>query len=146
MKTITNFLFFLLKKKEKNDEKNKNNGKNSTILKNDKFYSFNLAWILSQFNLDIDESSSSQLVNFNYGVFLVSLVGLFCFINIIGYIIAYFLLQKVDYEKNYPRLSKWIDRYKNFSYFYFCLDVTICFLCLFTLVFFTLLFLLKYSS
>lgn len=144
MKTITNFLFFLLKKKEKMMKKIME--KNSTILKNDKFYSFNLAWILSQFNLDIDESSSSQLVNFNYGVFLVSLVGLFCFINIIGYIIAYFLLQKVDYEKNYPRLSKWIDRYKKFSYFYFCLDVTICFLCLFTLVFFTLLFLLKYSS
>jgi hypothetical protein len=112
---------------------------------NDNCYSFNLAWILSQLNLNIDESSS-QLVNFNYGVFLISLVGLFCFINIIGYILAYFLLKKIDYEKNYPRLSKILDRYKKFSYFYFFLDVIICFICLSALVIFTLFFLLKNST
>ena len=73
--------------------------------------SFSLAWILS--NLDINISSSSpQLIQVSYGVFLISLIGLFCFINIIGYMIAYFLIQKVNYETKYPKLSKYINRYK----------------------------------
>ena len=114
-------------------------------IKNDFCYSFNVVWILSQLNLNIDDNSS-HLVNFNYGVFLISLVGLVCFINIIGYILAYFLLKKIDYEKNYPRFSKILDRYKKFSYFYFLLEVIICFISLSTLVILTFLFLIKNTT
>ena len=80
-----------------------------------------------------------NLVKFNYGLFLVSIVALFCLINIIGYILAYLLLQKVEYETKYPRLSKFINRYKNISYIYFSIDVIICLFCLLSLVILTLL-------
>ena len=114
--------------------------------KKDKYiYSFNLAWLLSVSglsNLNIGEESS-QLVKFNYGVFLISTVALFCLINIIGYILAYFLLQKVEYESKYPRLSKFLNRFKKVSYIYFSLDVIICLLCLLTLVVLTFLNILK---
>ncbi len=131
----------------KNTNKNKMKEIKGQIInmKEKYYYSFNLGWVLSVSDLTdlkVDESSS-QFLKLNYGVLLISLVALFCFINIIGYILAYYLIQQLDYETKYPRLSKFIDRYKKFSLIYFCVDVLLCFVCLFLLVIFSLVFILK---
>jgi len=113
--------------------------------KNKYLYSFNIGWLLSVLDLNIDTAAegSSQILKFNYGVFLISTVALFCLINIIGFILGNYLLQKVDYESKYPRLSKFIDRYKKLSLIYISLDILICLVCLLMLVCFTLAFILK---
>jgi hypothetical protein len=61
-------------------------------------YSFNLAFILSKLDIDISDADST-LTHVSYGVLLLSLIALLCFINIIGYMIVYVILQKGNYEE-----------------------------------------------
>ena len=74
---------------------------------------------------------------------MLSTIAFFCFINVIGYILAYYLIQQLEYETKYPKLSKYINRYKNFSLIYFSVDVLLCLVCLLMLIYFSLNFILK---
>ena len=67
--------------------------------------SFSLfSFILSQLNLNVDDTASS-LTQISYGFFfLLSLVALICFINVLGFMITYILIQKGNYEQKYPKL------------------------------------------
>ena len=100
-------------------------------------YSFLLPWILSNVNVEITDSSS-QLLQFSYGVLLCSIVALFCVINIIGYILANYLLENVDYENKYPRIGKYINRFKKVGLIYISIDIIICLICLILLSFHSL--------
>jgi hypothetical protein len=102
--------------------------------------SFILGWILTNVNIEITDSSS-QLVQFSYGVFLGSIVSLFCLWNVAAYIITSYLLSKVDFEKrfpNYPKIGKYINRIRNISLFYICIDILRCFWWLSLLIFYSL--------
>jgi hypothetical protein len=106
--------------------------------------SFSLfGFILSQLNLNVDESASN-LTQISYGFFLLSLVALICFINVIGFMITYILIQQGNYETKYPKLKTFISYYKKTSLIYVSVEVFLCFTCLFLLVFFS--FLLVYSG
>lgn len=74
-------------------------------MKNNKIrHSFLLTWILS--NLDINvNSSDADITQLAYGVFLLSLIALLCFITILGYFSAYYLVQKGNYEERYPKFA-----------------------------------------
>ena len=50
--------------------------------------------------------SSSQLLQFSYGVFSGSLVSLFCLLNVVVFIITNYLLDKVEFEKKFPKIGK----------------------------------------
>ena len=91
-------------------------------------YSFALPFILS--NLNIDVTNSSSLVQIFYGIFLLSLIGFLCFINIIGYIIVYIYIGNMNYEIKYPKLTKYINYYKKSSLVYIAIEVLLCFICL----------------
>lgn len=106
-------------------------------------YSFSLPLILSNLKLDVTDTDSS-LTQFSYGVFLLSLIGLICFINIIGFMLGYYIVQKGNYEIKYPKLSKYINLHKKTSVIFVTVEVLLCFTCLLLLVFFSLLFV--YSS
>nr|YP_010990970.1 hypothetical protein UYP79_mgp001 [Pappia fissilis]WOX61243.1 hypothetical protein [Pappia fissilis] len=100
-------------------------------------YSFSLTFILS--NLDIDVTNSDIALQAFYGVFLLSLIAFVCFINIIGYIIVYIYIDKMNYEIKYPKLIRYINYYKKSSLVYIAIDVFFCFICLLLLVIFSLL-------
>ena len=102
----------------------KNNIKSSSII---------LGWILSNVNVEITDSSS-QLLQFSYNVFLGSIVSFFCLISVIGFIITNYLLDKVNIENKYPRLGKYLNRFKKIALFYVLIDLFICLLWLFLLV------------
>ena len=68
-------------------------------------YCFSLPFILSKINID-SVSLDTEEAKLAYGLLLISLVALFCFINVIGFILSYVLLQKGDYESKYPKLKK----------------------------------------
>ena len=101
------------------------------ISKNNLKYSFVYTGIISNLNLEINDSSITQ---FSYGVFILSLIALLSFINIMGYILAYYIFKQVNYETKYPRLSKFLNRYKKISIIYFTIEVILCLISLSILV------------
>lgn len=109
--------------------KKKNKKKNLKIVNN--FLPFTL--ILSKLDVNIPENASS-LLQLSYGVFLLSLIALVCFINILGYFIAYILVLRGDYENKYPRLKWYINYYKKTTIIYLILEIVFCFIALFLLV------------
>ena len=81
-------------------------------------HSFLFAWILS--NLDINvNSSNSDITQLAYGVFLLSLVAILCFLNIMGYLLAYYFVLKGNYESKYPKLAGIINYYKKINLVFF---------------------------
>ena len=111
-------------------------------IKRTQSFSF-VAFILSQFNLNVDETASN-LTQFSYGIFLLSLVALICFINVLGFMITYILIQKGNYEQKYPKLSKFINYYKKSTLIYVSIEAFLCLVCLILLVSYS--FLLVYSG
>lgn len=95
--------------------------------------------IFSQLNLNVDDSASS-LTQISYGVFLLSFVALFCFINVLGFLITYILIQQGNYEKKYPKITKILNYYKKSTIVYVSIEALLCFICLILLVYFSFLF------
>jgi len=105
-------------------------------------HSFLLTWILT--NLDINVSNSdSDITQLAYGVFLLSLIASLCFMNILGYFMAYYFIQKGNYEDRYPRLAGLINYFKKVNLVFLIIEVLICLFCLSILVLFSLLILFK---
>ena len=100
-------------------------------------HSFSLPLILGM--LDIDPTQlNTNLSNYAYGVFLLSLVALLCFINVLFYITIHYLIQVRNYELKYPKLNKIINLYKKVNILYIFIEALICFVCLILIVFFSL--------
>ena len=102
-------------------------------------YSFSLPLILSKLDINVTDLDS-KFTHLSYGIFTLSLIGLLCFINIIGYMAVYIFLQEKDYETKYPRLKKIINYYKKSSLVYIGIEILLCLTSLILLVFFSLLF------
>ena len=68
-------------------------------------YGFSLPLILSNINLNVDESDPNFiLIKFCFALFTISLTGLFCFINISGYII--YIKLKKQFNRKIPKNQK----------------------------------------
>ena len=104
---------------------------------------FIFPWIISNLDIQISDSDSS-FMHFAYSVFFLSLVSFFCLVNIVGYSITYYLIQKGNYENKYPRISKFINRYKKGTILLYIIEVVLCFICLSILIIFS--FLILYSN
>ena len=117
-----------------------------SIKKEHKFSNaFILSWILSNVNVEITDNSS-QLLQFSYGVLLGSIVILFCVLNITAYIITNYLLEKVDLEKKYPTIWKYLNRFIKISLFYICIDILICLYLLSLIVYYSLVIVSQHQS
>ena len=96
-------------------------------------YSFYGPLILSKLDIQLTESDS-DLITFAYVILTLSLIAFFCFINIIGYMIVYIIIQKSDLEAKiqvkYPRLGRYITYYKNSNLIFASIDVLTCLICL----------------
>lgn len=111
-------------------------------MKNNKKYLFSFPFIF--FNLDLNVNDSDPIITqLAYGVFLLSLVAFFCYINIAGYVIVIYLIQKSDYKTKYPKFAKFIDYYKNVNLVFLSIEILLCFVCLILLIFFSFLYLVK---
>ena len=111
----------------------KNNLKSSSVI---------LGWILTNVNVEIIDSSS-QLLQFSYNVFLGSIISLFCLFSVISYMITNYILDKVDLESKYPKIGWYLNRFKKIALFYVFIDLFICLLWLFLLVFSSLVIIAK---
>lgn len=95
-------------------------------------------YIFSQLNLNVEDTASS-LIQVSYGVLLLSLVALICFINVLCFMVTYILIHKGDYENRYPKLQKFINYYKNTTLVYVSIEAFLCLICLILLVCFSFL-------
>ena len=102
-----------------------------------------LPFLLSK--LGLEESGSSNL-DISYAVFLLSLIALICFINVLGFMSAHIFIQKKDYETKYPKFKKMINYYKNSSLLYAILEGLLCFTCLFILIIFSFLHIISVNN
>ena len=105
-------------------------------------HSFSLApatIILSSLNLNISDNDST-LTQLSFAVFILSLVALLCLINIVAYIVGYYLVNNNKYEVKYPKLSRFITFYKKSTLFFLGLEILLCAICLLILVVFSLLY------
>jgi hypothetical protein len=101
--------------------------------------SFSLPLILSSLNLNVSDNDST-LTQLSFGVFILSLVALLCLINIVAYIVGYYLVNNGQYEVKYPKLSRFITFYKKSTIFFLGLEILMCAICLLILVIFSLLY------
>lgn len=67
-------------------------------------FSFSLPLILNYLKIDIPENAE-PIINYSFGVFLLSLICLLCFINVIGYLSSIILLSKYNIDSKFPRLK-----------------------------------------
>ena len=103
-------------------------------------YSFALPFILSK--IDINPSDlDTILTKFSYGVLIINIIALLCFINVFCYTLTYVFIQKgLKYENKFPTfLKKIINYYKNTTLLFIVLEGILCLICLVLLVYFSLL-------
>ena len=75
---------------------------------------------------------------FALGICLLSLVCLFSFINVVGYLSFIILINKYDIESKFPRLKIIIKYYKKTSLFFVVLEGLMCLIFLLLIVIFCL--------
>ena len=85
--------------------------------------------------------NETSFFRFCYSIFLLNLVALVCFIQIIGYILSYILIQNIEYKNKFPILSKFLDRFKKMGLIYLSIEVILCFICLMLIFLFSLFYL-----
>ena len=113
---------------------------NQPMNQNNYRYSFALPFILS--NISLSENANS-VTRISFAVFILSIIALLCFINIILYTTTYVIITKGDYENKYPKLKRLINYYKNTSLIFISIEVFFCFICLLLLVTFSFLIMIK---
>ena len=74
--------------------------------------SFILPFILSKIDLVQESLCASSIKQIFSGILIISVVGLFCFINIVYFMTGYILITRGNYEEKYPRLKRIIQYYK----------------------------------
>jgi hypothetical protein len=116
--------------------------KNNNYLLNNFNHSFIVTGILSSLDLNVTDESS-LLSGYSYGIFILSLISLACFINLLCYFFVYFLIQKKDYENKYIRFNRIINYYKNTSLVFAIIESILCLICLIIIIFSSLYILLK---
>ena len=98
---------------------------------------FLFTFILDSLNIDIPDDAS-HTVKFAFGVFLLSLVCLLNFINVVGYLTSIYLVNKYNIEEKFPKLKKVIKYYEKSSLFFVVLEGITCAFFLLCIIIFSL--------
>jgi len=115
------------------------------LKKNGIKHSFFFAAILSKLDINLSDNASTFL-NYSYGVFMLSLIALLCFINVLFYLFIYIIIQQKDYETKYPKLKRIINYYKNVNLLVAIIESVLCLICLLILTSSSLILILKLNG
>ena len=97
-------------------------------------YSFLFALILKSLDIQLSPDAS-QLVNLAFGTFILSLICLLNFFNVVGYLIALYLVNKYDVETKFPKFKRIIRYYENSSLIFVLIEGLMCVVFLFILIY-----------
>lgn len=105
--------------------------------------SFVLPLVLSNFNLSetVGPPEIPVITSYYLAVFLLSLISLLCFMNVLGYFLSIHLLNRYDIENKFPKLKKIIKYYEKGGLFWVIVESLMCIL---TLLFLTVTALILY--
>jgi hypothetical protein len=71
-------------------------------------------------------ADAEPIIQLNFNLFILSLICLGCFINLCGYFISLYLINKYDVENRFPKYSKYIRYYEKSNLFFIYLEMIIC--------------------
>ena len=108
-------------------------------------YNFLFAFLLDSLNIQLPDEVS-PLVKFASGIFVLALVCLSSFINISGYILSIYLINKYDIESKFPRFKKVIRYYEKSNKVLIIIEGILCILILLAIVIFSFLEVSAYIS
>ncbi len=114
--------------------------KNSIIrINNPRSHSFALPIILNLLGKEPSDNDPFMVVIFQ--ILILGIICLLCFINVIGYFSAIYLLNKFNLETKYPKLSKFLKYFERSSFVYILIEGFICLFFLIGIILLCLLFL-----
>lgn len=104
--------------------------------KNLKYQSNSIVLVL--FNLIGKEIpiDAEPIVNYSFNIFILSVIILLGFINLIGYFTSIYLINKYDIENKFPKYKKIIRYYEKSNLYFIFFEILMCFLALINLIFF----------
>ena len=99
-------------------------------------YSFIIPFIFLKLGNEIP-ADVEPIITYSFNMFILSLITLVCLINIIGYFISIYLINKYDVEKRYPKYIKIIGYFEKSQILFVIIEIIeiiICFSCLMAIV------------
>jgi len=88
-----------------------------------------LPWILQDIGKDIS-SDGEPIKMYAFSMFVLCLIALICFVNVLGYFISLYLINKYDIENKYPKFKKIIRYYEKSTLFFVIFEGILCILIL----------------
>jgi hypothetical protein len=92
-----------------------------------------LPFIYAKFNPNVSPEAE-PFISYSFSMFILSLLVLVCFFNIIGYILSIYLIEKYDIENTFPYFKRYIKFYSSTSKFLLVLEILIAFVFLLFIV------------
>lgn len=96
-------------------------------------YNYIIPFIFSSLGSNIPKDAE-PIVTFSFNILILSLIVFFCLINITGYFISIYLVNKYNVEKRFPKYSKLIRYYENSRIFFVIIEIIICYLFLIIII------------
>ena len=79
-------------------------------------------------------ADAEPFVTFSFNTLILSLIILFCFINIIGYFTSIYLVNKYNIESKYPKYAKYIRYFEKSRIYFVLVEILLCFFCIITIL------------
>jgi hypothetical protein len=111
------------------------------------YHSFFFGIILNKLDINLNDlysSNDNSDYNFFFFIFLLSLISLFCFMSVVGYLTSIILINKYDIEIKFPKLKIFIRYFKKSSLLFFTIDFLFCLISLIIIMILSLIELNKY--
>jgi hypothetical protein len=89
-------------------------GKNKFIYSRQDAYI--IPFIFTNLNPNVSRATE-PLVSYAFSMFMLNFIILICFVNIVGYILSIYLVNKYDIEIKFPKFKRYINFYKSISKF-----------------------------
>lgn len=102
---------------------------------------FGLVMILKYLDVQIPGEEAEPILNLAFVMFSFSLLGLFSFISIIGYLLTILVLNNKNLEEKInsrPRIKKMVEFYKKTTLLYIGIDIIFCLLIFLFFIFYGL--------
>ena len=96
-------------------------------------YSFIIPFIFLKLGNEIP-ADVEPIITYSFNMFILSLITLVCLINIIGYFISIYLINKYDVEKRYPKYIKIIRYFEKSQILFVIIEIIICFCCIIVII------------
>ena len=96
-------------------------------------YSFIIPFLFNKLGNEIP-ADVEPIITYSFNMFILSLIVLVCLINITGYFISIYLINKYDVEKRYSKYVKLIRYFEKSQIFFVIIEIIICFSCLILIV------------